>query len=105
MQIQDSNIDHNNDDLEKKLELSEAWRQLLGMEAGAMSLSASFDHASTPGSTQEETPLLTSDPWASLVHAKGIQVVDLRQIQMHTAQPRMNEQDVEQVLDIIQEKF
>src|ERR1700730_6050755 len=104
MQTQDSNIDQNND-LEKKLELSEAWRQLLGMEAGAMSLPASFVHASTSGRTQEETLLLTSDPWASLVHAKGIQVVDLRQIQMHTAHPPRNEQDVEQVLDIIQEKL
>ncbi len=105
MQTQDSNRGQNNDDFEKKLELSEAWRQLLGMEAGAMSLPVSFGHARTPGSTQEETPLLTGDPWASLVHAKGIQVVDLRQIHLHTAHSPMNEQDVEQALDIIQEKL
>ncbi len=103
MQTQDSNIGH--DDFEKKLELSEAWRQLLGIEAGVMSLPVSFGHPSTPGSTQEETPLLTDDPWASLVHAKGIQVVDLRQIHLHTAHLPMNEQDVEHALDIIQEKL
>ena len=103
MQTQDSNIGHN--DFEKKLELSEAWRQLLGIEAGVMSLPVSFGHAGTSGSTQEETPLLTDDPWASLVHAKGIQVVDLRQIHLHTAHLPMNEQDVEHALDIIQEKL
>jgi len=36
---------------------------------------------------------------------KGIQVVDLRQIHLHTAHLPMNEQDVEHALDIIQEKL
>ena len=103
MQLQDSNINQNNDDLEKRLELSEAWRLLLGMEADAINR-VPTDPANTPGSTQEDAPLLTGDPWASLLHTTGIQVVDLQQVHMHTAQPPMDERDVEHALDIIQEE-
>jgi hypothetical protein len=94
MQSQDSKVDLKNDDLEKKLELSEAWRRLLGMETDAVV---------TAGSGQEETPLVSGDPWASLVHAQGIQVVDLQQVHLHIAHRPMDEQDVEHALDIMRE--
>ena len=105
MQSQDTKVDQNNDELEKQLELSEAWRQLLGMETDAINRVPT-----TPASAQEDAdainrvPTLSGDPWSSLVHASGIQVVDLQQVHIHTAQPPMNERDVEHALDIIQEE-
>lgn len=102
MQLQDSNINY--DDLEKRLELSQAWRLLLGMEAGALPSPVTSDLAYISASAQEDTPLLTGDPWASLIHATGIQIVDLQQIHMHTAHPPMDESDVEHALDAIQEE-
>ena len=104
MQSQDTKADQNNDELEKKLELSEAWRLLLGMEAGIFPPPVTSDPTNTAVSAQEDTPLLTGDPWSSLIHASGIQVVDLQQVHIHTAQPPMNERDVEHALDIIQEE-
>ena len=99
MQSQATTVDQNSDELEKTLELSEAWRQLLGMEADAINRVPT-----TPASAQEDTPLLTGDPWSSLVHASGIQVVDLQQVHIHTAQPPMNEKEGEHALDSIQEE-
>jgi hypothetical protein len=43
-------------------------------------------------------PTLESDPWSALLHAKGIEVVDLQQIRLH-----MSDQDMEQILHIMQE--
>lgn len=74
-----------------EVELSEVWQELLG------------NKPSTPLNGQEQgaednIPLLESDPWSVLSHDKGIEVVDLQEMQLH-----MSDQDVEQVLQVMQE--
>ena len=105
MQTPDQNNASTQDDLTKKveqqLELSEAWRQLLGLEA-----------QSAPSSSplvagvhrQEAVPVLSSDPWNSLAHERGIEVVDLQRIHVHRAQAGDQESDLEHALDMMQEQ-
>ena len=98
MQAFDRNLTGTQDDLTKKveqqLELSEAWRQLLGLEA-----------AQTVGAgRQEPVPVLSYDPWRSLANEQGIQVVDLQQAPVHKAQVGGEESDVEHALDMMQEQ-
>lgn len=98
MQAPDYNTTGKQDDLTKKveqqLELSEAWRQLLGLEAA---------HSAGAG-RQEPVPVLSHDPWHSLAHEQGIQVVDLQQAHVHKAQAGDEESDVEHALDMMQEQ-
>ena len=98
MQAPDQNTIGTQDDLTKKveqqLELSEAWRQLLGLEA---------THSAGAGS-QESVPVLRHDPWNSLAHEYGIQVVDLQQAHVYKAQAGGEESDVEHALDMMQEQ-
>lgn len=100
------------DDLTKKveqqLELSEAWRQLLGLEAQPASapgrLEATEAVQVAGAGTSEAVPVLSHDPWHSLAHQQGIQVVDLQQAHVHTAQATDEESDVEHALDMMQEQ-
>lgn len=98
MQAFDRNMTGTQDDLtkrvEQQLELSEAWRQLLGLEA-AQSVGAG---------RQEPVPVLSYDPWRSLANEQGIQVVDLQQAPVHKAQVGSEESDVEHALDMMQEQ-
>ena len=109
MQAPDQNDKSKHDDLEKKveqqLELSEAWRQLLGLEVQA-SPSPSLLEAvqAVEMNNQEGVPVLSHDPWNSLVHEQGIQVVDLQQAHVHKAQTAGEESDVEHALDMMQEQ-
>ena len=111
MQAQGQKDNQNNDDLEKifeqQFELSEVWRQLLGMEAQASTFPASSDVAMVVVDTdsQEGVPVLSDDPWTHLLHAQGIQVVDLQQTHLHTAQTSAEDSDVEHALDIMQENL
>ena len=101
MQASDQNTTGTQDDFTKKveqqMELSEAWRQLLGLEASEV--------AQTAGAgSQEAVPVLSHDPWNSLAHEQGIQVVDLQQAHVHKAQAGGEESDVEHALDMMQEQ-
>jgi hypothetical protein len=98
MQASDHNTIGKQDGLTKKveqqLELSEAWRQLLGIEA-----------AQTAGAgRQDPVPVLRHDPWYSLAHEQGIQVVDLQQTHLHKAQAGGEDSDVEHALNMMQEQ-
>jgi hypothetical protein len=109
MQAPDQNDKSKSDDLEKKveqqLELSEAWRQLLGLEAQASPLPSTMEAAKAAGvDNQEGVPVLSHDPWNHLVHEQGIQVVDLQQAHVHKAQTAGEESDVEHALDVMQEQ-
>ena len=101
--------DENNkrDDIEKKveqqLELSEAWRQLLGLEAQASPLPPPGAVKASGIDNAESVPVLSSDPWHHLIHEQGIQVVDLQQAHVHSAQTTGEESDVEHALDMMQE--
>jgi hypothetical protein len=109
MQAPDQNDKSKHDDLEKKveqqLELSEVWRQLLGLEAQA-SPSPSLLGAAQAAEmdNQEGVPVLSHDPWNSLVHEQGIEVVDLQQGHVYKAQTDDEESDVEHALDMMREQ-
>jgi hypothetical protein len=110
MQAPNNNEDSKQDDLEKKveqqLELSEAWRQLLGLEALPVPLPVSSDAALESGAdAQEGLPELNDDPWTRLVHEQGVQVVDLQRAHIHPAQTSGEASDVEHALDIMQENL
>lgn len=110
MQAQGQNDNLNYNDFEKKierqLELSDAWRQLLGMEAQASSLLAAPNQLIVADAGSEEGVLvLSNDPWTQLIHAQGVQVVDLQQAHLHPAQASVADSDVEHALDIMQENL
>lgn len=77
---------------QKHAELSAVWKELLGRQGGA---------GATPASSPEGAaiPTLESDPWSRLLHAKGIEMIDLEQLHLH-----MSEQDVEHLLEIMREQ-
>ncbi len=109
MQAPDHNTKSNSDDLEKKVEqqlaLSEAWRQLLGLEAQASLLPPSLEAVKAAGvDSQEGLPVLNYDPWNSLVHEQGVQVIDLQQAHVHKSQAAGEESEVEHALNMMQEQ-
>ena len=109
MQAPDQHDAGTQDDLTKKveqqLELSEAWRQLLGLEVQSVSSPARLQAAQAAGAgDQESVPVLSHDPWNFLAHEQGIQVVDLQQAHVHKAQAGGEESDVEHALDMMQEQ-
>jgi len=109
MQAPDQNERSKSDDLEKKveqqLELSEAWRQLLGLEAQASPLPPLSEAVKAAGvDNQEGLPVLSHDPWNSLVHEQGIQVIDLQRAHVHKAQAAGEVSEVEHALDMMQEQ-
>ncbi len=69
-------------------ELSSIWQELLG-------------HHPVPDSPPGEAsiPTLETDPWSTLLHAKGVEVFD-----MQSAHLRISDQEVEQVLEVMQEQ-
>ncbi len=72
-------------------ELSEVWQELLGEHSSESSIPA------TPG--EAAIPTLESDPWSELVHAKGIEIVDLQAVHL-----QISDQEVEQMLQVMQEQ-
>lgn len=107
MQAPDQNKRDTQDELtrkvEQQLELSEAWRQLLGLEAQPAPSPSSLEVVRAAGAgSQEAMPVLAHDPWHSLAREQGIQVVDLQQA--HVAQGSDTESDVEHALDMMQEQ-
>jgi hypothetical protein len=84
-------------DAARNLELSEAWRVLLGLQ-------------STPapeGETQVDPAAQVlpqaSDPWNALLHARGMESVDLQKIHLRALLPAASDEDIEHALNIIQE--
>jgi hypothetical protein len=53
---------------------------------------------------QEAVPVLSHDPWNSLAHERGIEVIDLQRVHVHQAQAGAEESDVEHALDVMQEQ-
>ena len=91
--------------VEQQLELSEAWSQLLGLDAQPVTSPSSSETAqSARTGNQEAMPVLSHDPWNSLAHEQGIQVVDLQQAHVHKGRPDGEESDVEHALDMMQEQ-
>ena len=98
----------------EQAELSETWRELLGKQMSVSGIgSASWETDSAkdhqypekqPGSDfdaesdEKAIPTLKSDPWRSLIQAKGVEIVDL-----HKTRLQISDQDVERILKVIQE--
>ena len=90
---------HSNEDANKSVEqsldeLSDTWRKLLG------------SHLSEEGAGAEKgtaSPSLTNDPWSQLLHARGVEIVDLQQQHLHEIQISLSELEVEDALQIMQE--
>lgn len=80
-------------------ELSEPWLELLGDRDPDL-------QDSLPGQANdhEESLSLANDPWNDLLQAQGMEIVDLQQVRLHTIQASMNNLEVEQALDMMQEK-
>ncbi|GCF08296.1 hypothetical protein [Dictyobacter arantiisoli] len=73
-------------------ELSAAWQELLGWRASKV----------MPEGTNSEDmgiPTLESDPWSTLIQAKGVEIVDLDKTHLH-----LSAQEVEQMLRLMQEQ-
>jgi hypothetical protein len=109
MQAPDQNDESKSDDLEKKveqqLELSEAWRQLLGLEAQASPLPPDLEAVKAAGvDNLEGVPVLSYDPWNSLIHEQGVQVIDLQQAHVRTEQTAGEVSEVDHALDMMQEQ-
>jgi hypothetical protein len=111
MQAPDQNDKSEQDALEKKVEqqlgLSEAWRQLLGLEAQAAPLPSAVEAVKATRINHREewgVPVLSDDPWNFLAHEQGIEVVDLQQAHVRNAQSAGQESDVEHALDMMQEQ-
>ncbi len=89
------------------MELSNIWQELLGeqsldaensptaSESTSVEEVEQMQEATTP---TEAIPTLPSDPWSELVLARGTEMIDLSQLQLH-----MSDQDVEQILQLMQE--
>lgn len=72
-------------------ELSETWRALLGDKPLDEERLAALKDA---------VPSLDSDPWSALLHAQGVEMVDLQQVHLN-----ISNQDMEQVLQLMQEQL
>jgi hypothetical protein len=81
--------------IEQRLELSAAWRALLGLD---QTTPASIAVESTAAAN---APVLKNDPWAALLRTRDFQVIDLQQLHSF---PALDEGDVELALDNIQEQ-
>ena len=77
--------------------LSEAWRALLGSQSTS---------APNVGSQVDPTAQVqpqASDPWNALIHAQGMETVDLQKIRLHALHPAASDEDIEHALNIMQE--
>jgi hypothetical protein len=75
--------------------LGDAWNELLGIH--------SLGVQAVPNITAMVPPV-ASDPWNELLHAQGVQIIDLQQMRLHTMEVSLNDLDVEQALHIMQEQ-
>ena len=78
-------------------ELSDTWHELLGTYTAETQSNAGV--AATPSMLTE----LTHDPWIELLHARGIEIVDLQHLHRHNVQVSLSELEMEQALQLLQE--
>ena len=71
-------------------ELNDVWRELLGSK----SLQDSRPHGQ-----EASMPVLSTDPWKALAQARGVEEIDLQQIDL-----QVSDQEVEQALQVMQEQ-
>ena len=93
----DSRLAHSNsspEDYDQYAGLSDAWTELLGIH--------SLGVQAVPNITAMVPPV-ASDPWNELLHAQGVQVIDLQEVRLHTIDAHLDDLDVEQVLHFMQE--
>ena len=84
-------------------ELSDIWRNLLGVYASAFAA----DTENMPENIARSPVPVVDDPWGELLHSQGIELVDLQQYRPHrsqTVQVSFSEQEVEQALQFLQEQ-
>ncbi|GLV57597.1 hypothetical protein KDH_44330 [Dictyobacter sp. S3.2.2.5] len=89
---QDQNIS------DEQHELSTAWQELLGRRPPG-ELQQGADDIERVEKDQESIPTLESDPWSTLIQAKGVEMVDL-----HKTRLQISDQEVEQMLEVMQEQ-
>ncbi|GCE18108.1 hypothetical protein [Dictyobacter kobayashii] len=82
----------------QQTELSATWQELLGRRAPSVPGQGPGDREQ-PGKDPEVIPTLESDPWSTLIQAKGVEVVDL-----HKTRLQISDQEVEQMLEVMQEQ-
>ncbi|MBX5456437.1 MAG: hypothetical protein IRZ31_06005 [Thermogemmatispora sp.] len=105
MELQDQRQERDDLDLQtqaqrlEELELSETWRQLLGLEGRSGQQEKAEEPAPTEPVMIEPLP---NDPWSELVQTRGTEVIDLQRL--HASHEPLSEQDVEQALQAIQEQ-
>jgi hypothetical protein len=91
--MQSSNKDKKNA-AQPETELSATWQALLGLGE------AKTSKADPAASVQP----LASDPWSSLLNARGMQPVDLQKAHLHKLRAQAkNDPDIEHALDIMRE--
>lgn len=88
--------------IEERLELSAAWRTLLGLEASAPATATPSDQHGQPAASI--APVLANDPWSALLHAQGVEVIDLQKLHTRASRASLDERDVELALKNIQEQ-
>ncbi len=94
--MQSSNKDKKNV-AQPEPELSATWQALLGWQAAGEAQTPRADPAASVQS-------LASDPWSSLLNARGMQPVDLQKIHLHDLRaPASDDHDIENALDIMRE--
>ena len=93
---QSSDFTHDNfqEEFEQYLGLSDAWNELLGIH--------SLGVQAVPNITAVVPPV-ASDPWNELLHAQGVEVIDLQQVHLQCVDAPLDDFDVEQALHIMQE--
>ncbi|SRR5881396_1733420 len=81
-----------------KNELNDTWRKLLGLSAiDSMDTQADAHLPVTP-------TIVQSDPWSQLLHAQGVEMVDLQHLRLSPTQISLSDREVEQALQIMQEQ-
>lgn len=73
------------------MELSNVWRELLGLRPGENRIPTNSD--------QQAIPILEGDPWRKLLEAENVELVDLQQVRLP-----VSEREVEQILQLMQEQ-
>lgn len=83
---------------EQQAELSAAWQELLGRRVPGQ-LKQESGNSEQQDKDQGVIPTLESDPWSTLIQAKGVEIVDL-----HKTRLQISDQEVEQMLEVMQEQ-
>ena len=79
-------------------ELNDTWRKLLGL--------STIDSMDTPTDSHlPVTPtIVQSDPWSELLHAQGVEMVDLQELRLSATPISLSDREVEHALQIMQEQ-